>query len=198
VVVYNQRLSMLAGSASGQVDGLSTVPQIAQFAAKLRREAEGFDLIVIDHSSGISSTAAVLASASDLNLLVLVPELTSISDCYGLYKYLHQADGSTHCRFLFNRVESDNEAQYLWSRLAAMVDQYLGDMPQLAGVLFEDSIIRQAVAGQKPVSALTSDSPVLHSLENMIRGLLPAALATAADHHSGEINILTASADIRE
>ncbi|MEW5794869.1 MAG: AAA family ATPase [Candidatus Zixiibacteriota bacterium] len=191
-------LSMLAGCHIARIDAMESVSQIARFAARLRREGAEYDLIIIDHSSGITLAAAIIASASDLNLLVLVPELTSIADCYGLYKYLYQTNHSTQCRFLFNRIETDHEATYLWSRLAAMVEQFLGRTPQLAGVLTEDQVFRQAVAAQKPVSVVRPDSPVLNSLERLVRGLVATEVDTPANHQSEEINILTATADTRE
>ena len=198
VVPFNENLSVLAQSASGRVELLSAVSQVAQFAANLRRQSESYDLVLIDHSSGVSTTAAVLAGASDLNLLVLVPELTSISDCYGLYKYLHQSNASIDCRLLLNRTESKSEVEYVWSRFAAMVEQFLGEAPQLAGVLSEDKVFRQAVAGQKPISAVAPESPVLQTLDNLVRSLIPTVVGAAAASQSTEINNLTAYADIRE
>lgn len=198
VVPLNEKLSLLAQSASGRIELLSSISQVAEFATNLRRQAESYDLVLIDHSSGISTAAAVLASASDLNLLVLVPELTSISDCYGLYKYLYQSNSSIDCRLLLNRTESKSEAEYVWSRFAALVEQFLGGAPQLAGVLPEDAVFRQAVAGQKPISAVAGESPVLQRLDDLIRGFVPTVAGAIATGQSMEINNLTAYADIRE
>ncbi len=197
-VTYNDNLRLLARSACGPIESLTSVSQIARCAARLRQQTAKYDLVVIDHGSGINATATVFAGASDVNLLVMVPELTSISDCYGLYKYLRQADRSIDCRVIQNRVESTPEAEYLWTRFVAVVEQYLGETPRRAGVVPEDEAFRRSVATQQPMSVASPDSSVLQSLEDIIRGLTTWSNAATEIVQPRTINVMTAPADIRE
>jgi flagellar biosynthesis protein FlhG len=197
-VRINGNLALLARSGSGPADALTSVSALASLATKVRSEAHRYDLVVIDHGSGITTSAAVFASASDINLLVLAPELTSIADCYGLCKYLYQSDRAIDCRLLFNRVASDSEAEYIWTRFRAMAEQFLGQTPGLVGALPEDASVRQSVASQSPISAVAPDSPILRAIENVISNLGWASPPQAAATQTREINIVTASADIRK
>lgn len=197
-VKINDNLALLARSGSGPADELASVPALARLAAKLRSEAHRYDLVVIDHGSGITTSATVLAGASDINLLVLAPELTSIADCYGLCKYLYQSNRATECRLLFNRIATDDEAEYVWTRFSAMAEQFLGQTPGLAGALPEDASVRQSVAAQSSISAVAPDSSVLRAIENVIRNLGWVVSSQAASAQTREINIVTASADIRK
>jgi len=197
-VTLGDNLALLARATSNPIDELVTVSSLAGLAARLRNEASKYDLVVIDHSSGIAASAAVFAAASDINLLVLIPELTSISDCYGLSKYLYQSGRTIDCRLLLNRIESDSEAEYVWTRFRAMAEQFLDQAPGLAGMLPEDAAVRQSVAGQKPLSATAPESPALRAIENVIRNLGWRIPAQTALSKTRDINVVTATADIRE
>ncbi|MCX6834904.1 MAG: AAA family ATPase [candidate division Zixibacteria bacterium] len=197
-VRINDNLALLARSESGPVDELASTQALAALAAKLRSETNRYDLVVIDHGSGITTSATVFANASDINLLILAPELTSIADCYGLCKYLYQSNRAIDCRLLFNRIASDSEAEYVWTRFRAMAEQFLGQTPGLAGALPEDASVRQSVAAQSPISAVAPDSPLLRAMESVISNLGWTVSSPAASTQTREINIVTASADIRK
>jgi len=197
-VAYGDNLAILAHGATGPIESLSTAAQLAQFVARLRQQAASYDLVVIDHSSGISKSAAVFASASDVNLMVMIPELTSIADCYGLCKYLYESNGAIDCRLLLNRVESDGESEYIWSRFSAVAEQFLGRIPGLAGALIEDGAMRRSVAEQTPLAAISPKSLVLQSLESVIRKLGLSFGTQTPVNQPQKINNVTAAADIRE
>ena len=197
-VKINDNLALLARSGSGPIEALVSVSALAGLAAGLRSQAHIYDVVVIDHGSGITTSAAVFAASSDINLLVLAPELTSIADCYGLCKYLYQSDRTIDCRLLFNRIVTDSEAEYIWTRFRAMTEQFLGQIPGLAGALPEDASVRQSVAAQSPISSVAPDSPVLRAIENVISNLGWIVSSQTAPIQTREINIVTASADIRE
>lgn len=198
VVAYGDNLAILARAATGPIESLATGSQLARFAARVRQQAGSYDLVVIDHSSGISGSAAVYASASDVNLMVMIPELTSIADCYGLCKYLYESNGATDCRLLLNRVESDSESEYMWSRFSAVAEQFLGRVPGIAGALTEDRAMRRSVAEQTPLAVICPESLVLQSLETVIRKLGLSFRTQTTVNQSQEINNVTATADIRE
>ncbi len=195
---YNENLDILSRSETGPLNSLNSVTEVAQWAARLREDASGYDLVILDHSSGISETATVLASASDVNLLVLVPELTSISDCYGLCKYLYQANQQLDCRLLLNRIDSEDEAEYLWTKFAATAEQFLGKVPGLAGSLPEDETVCRSVATQRPLSEISAQSPVAQALAALIGNLGGETKPVTAGHPNTTINNEAALAEIRE
>ncbi|GEM_PF-424049 len=141
---------------------------------RLRSDSSAYDAVVLDHPSGISETATVMAHASDINLLVLVPELTSISDCYGLFKSLLAVNRSIDCRLLINRAESDNEATYIQERFAALTEEFLERRPGYLGYLLEDKSFRQSVAAQSPMASLEPDSVAVRALTQLTAKLASA------------------------
>lgn len=127
---------------------------IADLMNRLRIEGAHYDLILIDHSSGLSKLAAITAYASDINLIVMVPELTSISDCYGLFKYLMDADAVIDCRLLINRTESKDEGKYIFSKFCAISERFIEITPSLFGFISEDEAVQKSLAAQKSLSSL--------------------------------------------
>ena len=115
-----------------------------------------------------------MAHASDINLLVVIPELTSISDCYGLLKILLAANRSIDCRLLINRAESQDEATYIHERFAAMTEKFLEQKPGYLGHLLEDSSYRQSVAAQSPLANLEPDSTAVGALTQLTEELVSA------------------------
>ena len=174
-----------------------TVAGAVETARQLRRQATGYDLVVLDHGSGISDPATVLASASDLNFLVLVPELTSIADCYGLFKYLSKSNQAVNCSLLLNRVRTPDEAEYVRTKFQAVAERFLGGVPGFAGYLSEDETVRKSIAGQKPVAAVAPDSAVVGELGSIARRLADKHLRSRSTGHHQKINIHAAAADTR-
>ncbi len=197
-VTYNENLSLLARSQSGPLNDLSTVASVAQCARRLREETAEYNLVIIDHSSGISEAAAVFASASDVNLLVMVPELTSISDCYGLCKFLIGANRAVDCRLLLNRVDSDSEAEQVWTKFAAMTEQFLQWTPSLAGFLSEATAVQKSVASQQPIAEASPEAAILQELDRVVRNLMGEPWRGVLSETTTRINHVTATADITE
>lgn len=167
------------------------------FAERLRRDASRFDFVVCDHASGVSDFATAVAGVSDVNLLVAVPELTSISDCYGLWKYLRQLDRSINGRLLVNRAQNAPEAEYVAHRLGAVAEQFVGRALGLIGFLPEDKSLRLAVAAQSPVAQVKPESIVVQKLNDIARLLTGGLEPTGAVAFNQTINVNAAPADIK-
>lgn len=179
--VLSDRLSIVAsGSTPTEAPGID-VSQAARVIERLRQEAVQYDFVVIDHGSGVSDTATVMAHGSDVNLLVLIPELTSIADCYGLYKYLLSANGSIDCRLLVNRIVSDDEAEYVQSKFFTVTSRFLGRLPGYSGFLSESALIRQSVARQLPIAGLEPEAPILQQLNAIVGDLVGRSQTSTTD-----------------
>jgi flagellar biosynthesis protein FlhG len=167
---------------------------------RLREQGRHYDLVLMDHGSGRSDAATAMAHASDMTVMVVVPELLSISDAYGLYRYLHDTDASIDCRLLLNRLKSRDEGQYVFDKLTAMADRFVGSSPRSLGYVREDEIVSHAVATQRPLSEINDKSPVLQALRIAGMGLTTGPAPSGGHLSTGEseVNRIPAAADIRE
>jgi len=194
---FAPNLDILASAVTGPSEVLGTVHGAMQTARLLRQQAAGYDLVILDHGSGVSDPATVLASASDLNLLLLVPELTSISDCYGLFKYLKKADPQVNCALLLNRVREEGESEYVRVKFGAVAERFLGTAPGFAGDLSESDLIRQSIARQRPVTAIDPEARVVKDLGAVARKIADQYLRPRPAGANPKINIHAAAADTR-
>lgn len=174
ITSVSDRLDLLPSirppEASERIGGCAA----AILVERLRSDSSAYDAVVLDHSSGVSESATVMAHASDINLLVVIPELTSISDCYGLFKSLLAANRSIDCRLLINRAESGDEATYIHQKFVALTEKFLEQRLGYLGYLLEDKSYRQSVAAQAPMASLEPDSAAVRALTQLTEKLAAA------------------------
>jgi flagellar biosynthesis protein FlhG len=201
VTPVSDKLDLLAATGHGWPSPMTAATGAAHLVRGLRAQGDRYELIMIDHPSGKSESSLVMAAASDVNLLLVVPELTSIADACGLYKQLLKVDRALDCRLLVNRAESDGEAEYIHQKFGALTERFYGRPPGYLGRLLEDGAFRHAVAAQATLAAMAEDLVTLTELDKLAARLLPdhrRAPAGRLNHDELAINNVPAEADIRE
>lgn len=166
------RLAILASESDGHTKGLYDADAAAAMMKKLRQQAAEYDFVLIDHASGKSDAATVMAAASDLNILVVVPELTSLADGYGLFKHLSQTGARINCSLVINRAESGDEADYVRRKFAALSDRFLDRVPLCLGYLPEDPAVKESVSSQRLIADVAGDSDVVQALSGISRSVV--------------------------
>lgn len=171
----------------------------ARMISELRRQAVDYDIVIIDHPSGTNQATTVISHASNLNLLVLVPELTSIADAYGLYKELITAHRRIDCRLIANWVEDEDEAEYLQDKFCSLARRFLDQSPRFLGWLPLDPDIRKALAAQVPLRRANASCPALRALDDIAARLvqiLSVSPDVSSDITSPRINDMAKTADM--
>jgi len=210
ITTLKPNLGLLARAGSDPIDSLVASSGPNHLVNRLRTDGASFDIIIIDHGSGISTTAAGIAHASDVCLLVVVPELTSIADGYGLYKYLKNQNQELDCRLLINRAQSSGDAEYLMERFGAMASQFLGSAPIFLGWLSEHPVVAASVSQQRPISQVDQKSVICQQVRGLADKLMDecrhirpldggVGLAPSGGHlaPNSAINNSAATADIK-
>ena len=77
-------LDLLPATSNMTAEEVHQVTDGVTLSQLIRTQATGYDFVLIDHASGVSEFAHSTAVGSDLALIVLIPELTSVADAYGL------------------------------------------------------------------------------------------------------------------
>ncbi len=196
-IEISKNISLIASVNSISLFDEIDIPTIAECMNRIRREATEYDVVLIDHSSGVNKHASVMAYASDMVLTVLVPELTSISDSYGLFKYLHDINPQLECRFLVNRAAQSDEAEYIYSKLCAVAERFVESVPKYFGFLSESDDFRKAVASQQTISESNPNSSAFKELNVLAHKLLGSARTSFTNNSFKRINKTTAVADIK-
>jgi flagellar biosynthesis protein FlhG len=191
---------LLAASYHADLTDRRSVEATAMLMEQLRLQSQAYAFVIIDHGSGVSDQAAVMAHASDLNILVLLPELTSIADAFGLCKHVLSANASLDCRFIVNRVLSAEEADYIRQKFTAVTDRFLGVAPEYLGAIPEDLSVRIAIAAQAALVQAVPEAPAtlaLQQIDNELVDRLAVHGRSARLSFGKTVNETTATADIR-
>lgn len=112
--------------------------------------AASYDVLLMDISAGISPTAINLSSRTDMRLVVVTPEPTSITDSYALMKVMSKDLGVRDFHIVVNQAETNDEATATFARLSMVCDHFLGFKPVFLGTILSDSAVTMAVSRQKP------------------------------------------------
>ena len=201
VTVVTPSLHLLGSPKSPAIGEEPGSGDVARAIERLRRDARAYQHVIIDHPSGVSEAAIVIALASDLNMLVLLPELTSISDAYGLFKHLDSKSKTVTAGMLVNRCESPEEAGYIHQKFGAVTERFIGKAPEFLGHLSEDASWRQAVANQSAIAATAPESIAVKELNELSQHLINGAgrhQRPARPEPPATTNNQPAKADIRE
>ena len=195
------KLNLLSASKQGIRNRLYNAGNAVQLIQKICRDAAGYDLVIIDHSSGISESSLAIAHVSDLSIIVVVPELTSISDGYGLFKHLIRINDQALCCLLINRIDQNDEAEIIYRKLSAVTEKFLHHALDPIGWISEDAIVRKAVASQMSIADIDENSKTVqefNKIANSILNLLYQRDNEVQAAYKNEINVKPAMADIRE
>lgn len=161
----------------------SGVPRLARMDADLRgrllsslSDCTGeMDDVLVDTGAGLNDTNITLQLAASQVLLVTTPEPTSLVDAYATLKVLWSADPDKSVEIVVNAAQDDDEAERAYEQIARAAQHFLGAEPGLAGVVYHDERVREAVRRQVPLMTLYPDSVAARCYERIALRLASAS-----------------------
>ncbi len=201
IAPVNEYLRVVASASLSKAAESFHEADFARMLSNLRRLFASYDFLVLDTASGIVELVALAASASDLNLIVINPELTAIADGYGLFKYILKANRQLTVHILNNRVKNAGEAQYIYQKFSYLTERFLRRVPHDAGYLLEDSRVAESIGAQKPLFQLDGNSISGQGIEDLSKLILRESgnlLEGLAKENKEKINSHIVAADIKE
>lgn len=140
------------------IAGLSDLSkdQIMYLVHSLAELNELADFIIVDTGAGISDSVLEFVMASPEILLVSTPEPSSLTDAYSLLKALYRnpifPKNEARISVVANKVNSIEEGDAVFSRLDAVVSQFLKGRIHFLGMVPQDQEMDAAVRNQKVIS----------------------------------------------
>ena len=152
------------GSGLYELTALDTEQQQVMMN-EMRRISSDYDLVLIDAAAGIGDNVLYFVSSSESALVVLTPDPTSLTDAYALIKVLSRQRNMRRFMVAVNQAEVF-DAQVAFKRLLSVADRYLDVHLDYVGNLPHSPDVREAVQGQKLLSA--QDAPVMRQTLDMV------------------------------
>ena len=109
------------------------------------------DYIIIDTAPGITPQVTDFLKLADLILLVTTPELTSITDGYGMIKTMSFKSPEIPISIVVNGIYRVSEGEDTFNRLEKCSGQFLSRSLIYAGYLARDRSVSLAVSQRTPV-----------------------------------------------
>ncbi|MEJ2689993.1 MAG: AAA family ATPase [Deltaproteobacteria bacterium] len=137
-------------------------------------EIEGqADIILVDTGAGMGAGVRDFLASADELLFVLTPDITSLTDAYGLLKTLHQENLAQRPLYsIVNMVETLRQAADVAQRFSLCARQFLGRQVESLGYLLKDSSVGAAIARRVPYAVFNPNSRISKNTRNLAISLM--------------------------
>ena len=160
-------LDLLAGgSGIPHMAGLQREDR-ARLSEQLAELEVAYKFLILDSAAGISNQTMSFAAAADRLLLVLTPDVTSMTDAYGFLKVHNQVRPAGEALFVVNRAVDEQQAYSTADRFREVSERFLGVQPRWLGFLPEDPAVGASVNRRKPLLLDDPSTPAARSLSGI-------------------------------
>ncbi|MEC5422674.1 MinD/ParA family protein [Virgibacillus sp. C22-A2] len=142
------------------------------FLDQYRELVKMYDYILFDMGAGATKESIFFILASDECLVVTTPEPTSITDAYGMVKYILSFEYAMPINVIMNRSYSQKEGGQSLDRFTQVVERFLHTTIKKMGILPEDKIVSKAVIRQTPYVLLDEKSAVAKAMKQLTKNYL--------------------------
>lgn len=139
---------------------------------KLTGMAGDYDFLILDLGAGISRTVLSFAALTQLRIMVVTPEPTSMTDSYAMIKVLSSQHGVRDFLILVNQAATRNEAKVTFERLAAACKNFLDITVTNLGHIRQDSTVIESVRHQTPLLKFAPNCPASKDIRALAKRLL--------------------------
>ena|GEM_PF-424953 len=168
------------------VPGFSGVARMAELTRAMRTRLvrefsalSGYEYLLVDNSPGISQQVLALCLSAQELVVVVNPEVTSLTDAYALIKVLRGRGLSWPPLVLVNRAPNAQAAELAFRRIQATAQKHLSLNCVSLGHLPEDAAVARAAALQRAVLEAFPQSPFARAVAEAAGRLTRAAGASA-------------------
>ena len=137
----------------------SGVPELVEMDSDLRNLLfqklnpmfTNYDYLLMDLGAGITPTVLAFAAMTQVRVVVVTPEPTSLTDSYALMKVLATQHNVKDFYIIVNQAEDKAEETHTYNRIATACERFLGFTPQFLGGIRQDRMVPESVRMQKPL-----------------------------------------------
>jgi flagellar biosynthesis protein FlhG len=109
------------------------------------------DILIIDTGAGIGSNVLSFAMAADVIMVVVTPDVASLTDAYSLLKLISQRPGMGRFEMVVNRAYTPSAGEEVAAKMRGIVKKFLARDIVGLGVIPEDPHVQQALTARKPL-----------------------------------------------
>jgi len=196
----SENVHLLASPSTSGGDLDFDVAGIVENISRLPQVCSDYDYLIVDTPSGVIDVIAAVAAISDIPLVSVMPELTAISDGYGLIKYLKVLGLASPVYLLPNRCSNEEEASYIYTKFTEICKRFLKIRPECLGYIYENHYLTARMRpeekdGQPRRVATAADD--FGKLARSILAIKPKPRKINSFNRPQTINAIRSAADIK-
>ena len=162
--------------------------RIIESLMQLERSAE---IILVDTGAGMGRSVRDFLQAADEILFVITPDITSLTDAYGLLKALHQEKlPGLPIHLVVNMVQSLKQAANVSLRFSSCAREFLSRDITDAGYILKDNTVSQATAHRMPHSIYRPNARVSKNTRTIAANLLKNEQPAGSSAFSRYLNLI--------
>jgi flagellar biosynthesis protein FlhG len=166
-----RNLSLLASPSGVMGFEELTESQRNQLFYELDALQEDYDLILIDHSSGVHWGVIQFAAAAHSHVIVTTAEPTSYMDAYAIMKILSQRFKIRQFQLIVTMSQSMVETQRIIERFIDITQSHLEVSVREVGHFPFEPKLAESLRQQKPIANLYPDSLFIRQLSKVCKTL---------------------------
>ncbi len=122
--------------------------------------AQHYDRVIMDLGSGIDKSMTFLAGCGGTVLILCNDEPTSLADAYAFIKALITSEKRPQIRVVINSANTIKEGERTFQTLSKACQNFLNVELVLAGILHQDSHVKECIKMQTPLLTAFPESVV--------------------------------------
>ncbi len=134
-------------------------------------ELDRYDFLLFDTSAGVSRNVISFCLASSEVIVVITPEVTSLTDAYALLKILCLNGFKGSVKIVVNQCKSTSIAKHAYTKLKQTVKKFLPIDVVPLGVIVQDPKVEEAVKKQRALVLLYPESNASRCIKNIAKRL---------------------------
>lgn len=138
-----------ASSGVPEMASISFAEQ-ALLTSSLEEILHRFDYVLVDTAAGIGDSVLWFNTWSQMNIVILTPDPTSLTDAYALIKVLQARHGKKCFHLMLNSVKSKKEGQEVFANMSMVLERFLKIRPLALGAMVQDTAVANAIRQQRP------------------------------------------------
>lgn len=139
---------------------------------KLIKLAGEYDYLMLDLGAGISHTVLSFAALTQLRIVVVTPEPTSLTDSYAMIKVLVTQHQVKDFLVIVNQATSPGEAKQTFDRLAAACKNFLNIELRNLGFIHQDPKLVESVRQQTPLMKYAPEAPASIDIRSLAKKIM--------------------------
>ena len=172
---------------SGKIDYSKFSPALVENMFDQLYQMEEYDFIIMDMGSGAGVEMIDIISNTDLNLIVISPEPTSVMDAYVILKFLKAKNYGGKSSIIINKCSGEEEGLVAYNNLSAASNHFLKEKPSLLGLVEYNSIVTKSIINQNLLSAQNPGLKISSDIKELCSRLIEMKTSLKTNRHLANI-----------